>query len=280
MNVIASISLALFIFGLCGLLILHAKQLGITVRRNFEIQIFLKHHLTKNEFAKIRKTLSSSSFTRKRNHKAEITFVSKKKAKELFIKNTGEDFGQFLKDNPLRNSYVIKIKPEYYSQNELNRIQKEIQQIDGVFEVSYVKDLVNTINRNVTLISLILLIFGVFILITVIILIDNTIKIALFSQRFLIRSMQLVGATDTFIQKPFITQSLLQGIIGGLVSSLALFILLKYLHLQLPELVMLYNMADFLILIASLVLLGSLIGSLSAFRAVRKYLRLSLDELY
>ena len=232
------------------------QAMGTTVRQNFEIQIFLNQNLTKKDFTSIRKALSKATFITKENNKAAIKFISKKKAKEEFIKNTGEDFSQFLKDNPLRNSYVIRIKPEFYAQDQLNQIQKEIMAIQGVFEVNYVKNLVNTINRNIALISLILLVFGVFILLTVIILIDNTIKLALFSQRFLIRSMQLVGATDSFIQKPFVTQSLIQGIIGGSISSLGLFLLLKYLHLQLPELILLYNVIDFLILIASLVVLG------------------------
>ncbi|MDX2302485.1 MAG: permease-like cell division protein FtsX [Microscillaceae bacterium] len=279
-NVIVSISLVLFIFGLCGLLILHTNQLGQIIRRNFELQIFLKHNLEQSELDDLRRTLINKPFTQKTKGKPDVSFISKEEAKTEFIQSTGEDFMRFLNDNPLRDSFVLKIKPEFYTNPQIIRIQKELEKIPGVFEVSYVKDLVITINRNIAMISLVLLLFGVFILLTVIILIDNTIKLALFSQRLLIRSMQLVGATDSFIQRPFIIQAMIQGSISGLISSCILFALLKYLHLQLPELILLYRLEDFLALICLLIVLGSLVGGLSAFRAVRKYLRLSLDELY
>ena len=152
--------------------------------------------------------------------------------------------------------------------------------MDGVYEVLYVESLIESINSNIQKISLVLLSFAVILVLVVIILINNTIKLALFSQRFLIRSMQLVGATSFFIQRPFLNRAAWQGVVSGLIASALLFALMQYAYHEVTELQLLRDDEQTYILMAALVVIGLIIGFLSSYRAIRKYLRLSLDELY
>jgi len=175
---------------------------------------------------------------------------------------------------------VIKINEAYADSENLKKIQQDLQGISGVYEVQYVESLIDSITSNLRKASLILLSFAGILTLVVVILINNTIKLALFSQRFLIRSMQLVGATGAFIQQPFLKRATLQGIISGLMASGLLFLLLQYAYFEMTELYLLRNEQQMLILMVSLVMLGSVIGFLSSYRAVKRYLRLSLDELY
>lgn len=281
LNVILSISLALFIFGLCGLLLSYAQQMAYLVKNNFEIQVFLQKNLSKDDMISIRQKIADKNYLSPGKARLpNIEYISAEEAKKDFIRKTGEDFTNILEDNPLRASFVVKIKPDYYEAKKLKVIRKDLESLPGVFEVSFVEDLINVINRNMATIGFFLMIFGVFVLITVVILIDNTIKIALFSHRFIIRSMQLVGATDAFIQKPFITQSAIRGSISGLMAGVLLFLFTQYLQIQLPDLRILHRVEVILSLIFFLIVLGALIGGLSAFRSVRKYLHSSLDNLY
>ncbi len=277
-NVIISVTLALFIFGLSGLLILQARQLSLLVRSTLEIQVFLERNLTSSAKEQIRLLLAEQNFVKAGDQ--SIEYISKQQAKKAFIKDTGEDFSQFLGDNPLRDSYLVKVKAEFYESDQLTRIQQDLEAHPQIYEVSYVKNMVDRINQNLGAISLFLLLFGFFMLLTVVVLIDNTIRIALFSQRFLIRSMQLVGATDHFIQKPFLQRALVQGATSGVLAFVLLFGFLKYMQSQIIELNLLFSWIDLIILSLGLILLGACIGGLSSYRSVRKHLHSSLDELY
>jgi cell division transport system permease protein len=180
----------------------------------------------------------------------------------------------------LRDAYLIKIKPEFYENRKMKLIKQDVEKIPGVFEATYVENLVDEINRNIYRISFVLLVFAALLLFTITILINNTIKLALFSQRFLIRSMQLVGATSWFIQKPFLFRSLWQGLLSGILASVLLFGLLQYANTQMEELIMLQVQEQIFILLAALCLMGPLVSLLSSYRSVNKYLQMSLDELY
>ncbi len=279
-SVIFSISLALFVIGLFGLLVLHANKLTDIVRENIEVQVYLDRTITENERIKIQKTLSTKDYILEKEGEGQIRYVSKEEAAAQFIEDTGEDFTKFLGENPLRDAYVIVVKPEFHGAEQLAAIKTNIEEISGVFEVTYLESFIASLNQNLTKVSLILIGFAVLLVIIVMILINNTIRLALFSQRFLIRSMQLVGATKGFIQKPFLMRSVMHGFLGGFLASAFLMLVLEYANRQISDLRQLQEPEKIYILLGFLFLLGGFLGLISTYRAIRKYLRLSLDELY
>lgn len=279
-SVIFSITLALFVIGLFGLLILHSNKLKDTIRENITIQIYLDKFVTENDKIRINKLLTQKKYIAKDGDKSLVEYISKEKAAKIFIESSGEDFIEFLGDNPLRDAFTIKIDPAYQQSDSLKTIEIELSKVDSVFEVVYVQNLVQSINKNITKISLILVGFTIILIITIVILINNTIKLALFSQRFLIRSMQLVGAKASFIISPFVRRAGMQGLLSGLIASMTLFALLTYANSVIEELKQLQSINELLILFAFIVCLGIVIGMISTYKAVKKYLKMSLDELY
>ena len=280
MMVIFSITLALLVIGLFGVLLIHAKEIFNLVKENMEVQVYLERDLTPLEIEKLKNALSRKEFIALDNGKPQVTFMSKEDGAREFIDESGEDFLTFLGENPLRDAFILRINPEYATSAQLKKIQEDLQNTVGVYEVGYVESLINSINENLQKVSIILLSFAAILVLVVMILINNTIKLALFSQRFLIRSMQLVGATSFFIQRPYLNRATIQGLISGLIASALLMGLLQYAYSQISELYLLRNDEQILILMATLLVLGSVIGFFSSYRAVRKYLRSSLDDLY
>ncbi len=250
------------------------------IRENIEIQVFLQKNLSKDQIKNLEKNISSRPFVLTKIDSPSLRYISEKEAAELFIQSTGEDFTKFLEDNPLRDSFVFSVAEEYQNSEQLALIAKELGGLQGVFEVSYMTDLVDAINKNLLKISLVMGGFILILIITVVMLIHNTIRLALFSQRFLIRSMQLVGATRGFIRKPFLRRSFLFGSIAGLIASGVLFILVHYTQENIEGFAALQNLQLMAILFGALVVIGGIISVLSTLRAVNKYLNMSLDELY
>lgn len=279
-SVVFSVTLALFVIGLFGLLILHSNKLKDTIRENIAIQIYLDKFVTENDKIRISKLLTQKKYVAKEDNKSLVEFVSKEDAAKMFIESTGEDFIDFLGDNPLRDAFTIKIHPSYQQIDHLKNIENQLSKVDGVFEIVYVPNLVQSINKNITKISLALVGFTIILLITIVILINNTIKLALFSQRFLIRSMQLVGAKAGFIISPFVKRAAFQGLLSGVIASILLFGLVSYANSVIEELKQLQSINEFLILLGFIIVLGMVIGIFSTYKAVKKYLKMSLDELY
>lgn len=279
-SVIFSISLALFVIGLFGLLMLHANKLTDIVRENIEVQVYLNRTITENERIKIQKILSTKEYILEKEDGPQIRYISKEEAAEQFIRDTGEDFTKFLGENPLRDAYVLVVTPNFHEAEQLREIKADIEEISGVFEVTYLESFIASLNQNLAKVSLILIGFAVLLVIIVMILINNTIRLALFSQRFLIRSMQLVGATKGFIQKPFLIRSWLHGMLGGILAAIFLMLVLEYANRQISDLEQLQEPEKIYLLMAFLLLTGGILGLVSTYRAIRKYLRLSLDELY
>jgi cell division transport system permease protein len=278
--VVFSISLALFVIGLFGMLLIHASKLSEIVKESIEMQVYLDRSLSQVQLDRLQKTLASKEYIAYKTDTAQVRFVSKEDGAKAFLDETGEDFMTFLGDNPLRDTYVIRINAENSTSAQLKGIKNDIEGIEGVYEVQYVESLIESINTNVQKISILLLAFAGILVLVVIILINNTIKLALYSQRFLIRSMQLVGATSFFIQRPFLNRAAFQGIISGIIASVLLFALMQYAYREITELNLLRNEEQMYMLMLALVVLGAVIGFMSSYRAVRKYLRLTLDELY
>ncbi|MDL5049431.1 permease-like cell division protein FtsX [Oscillatoria amoena NRMC-F 0135] len=281
-GVIFSITLALFVTGLFGILIIYSTQLEKIVRENVRMQVYLKNGLTESQRNQVEKKLEALPYINKPSNGLNpvIRFVSKEDAAKQFIAETGEDFTKFLGENPLHDAFLVTVAPDYHNKESLDKIKKEIEAMNGIFQVFYVEELIASINKNVTRISLILLGLITIFMVVVVLLINNTIRLALFSQRFLIRSMQLVGAKNWFIQKPFLSRAIVYGIIGGLLASIALAGLIEYANHKIEDLRSLLNIPLLLILMGTLLLLGVIVSVISTQISIRRYLRMSLDDLY
>ncbi len=280
LSVVFSIFITLFVIGLFGYIMINANQLKKTIRENVEMQVYLRKNTSESELIRLSKTLSSKSYALVKEDQAQVEIVTKEQAAQEFIKDTGEDFVSFLGENPLRDVIVLKVEEGYHHPDSLAKVKKEISGMNGVFEVSYSENLVKNINDNLTVVSVILLGFALILLLAAIILINNTIKLALFSQRFIIRSMQLVGATAGFIQRPFLIRAAFYGFISGLLASAILYGLVIYLNQRLQDLNELQDELSLGILFGAVIVLGIIVGFGSSYRAIKKYLRMSLDELY
>ena len=274
-SVVFSITLALFVIGVFGALIIYSKELERVVRENVKIQVFLQSRVTEAQRLQIQKT-----FTAKNRPNGAVQFISKEDAARQFIEETGEDFQQFLGENPLRDAFLVSIDEAYHDASKLKAIKAEVEKINGVFQVYYVESVIDSINKNVTKISIILLGIALLLLSTVVLLINNTVRLALFSQRFLIRSMQLVGATGWFIQRPFLYRSMAHGLLAGAVASGLLVGLIALGNQRIEDLQLIQNTERLAILIVVLLVTGIIVALLSTLRAVNKYLKLSLDQLY
>lgn len=279
-SVVFSITLALFVIGVFGTLVIYSKEMERVVRENVRVQVFLKNHINGTQRSQIEKKLSAQYFVLKKNGQAVMQFVSKEDAALQFIKETGEDFQKFLGDNPLRDAFLVNVDENYHDSKSLAKIKADVEQMEGVFQVYYVENVVASINKNVTSIGLVLMGLALLLLLVVVVLIHNTLRLALFSQRFLIRSMQLVGARKWFIQGPFLKRATLHGLLAGLLSGGLLIALIYTAHQRIEDLQMIQNKARLVLLIGSLVVIGIFVAVASTYRAVSKYLTLSLDELY
>lgn len=277
-SVVLSITLALFVIGVFGALVIYSKELERIVRENVKIQVYLKNEITEAQRSQIEKGLAVKAYVSK--DKNAIQFISKEDAAKQFILETGEDFKQFLGENPLRDAYLVRINEGYHDSESLKKIKTELEQISGIFQVYYVENVIDSINRNVTKIGLILMGLVVLLLVVIVLLINNTLRLALFSQRFLIRSMQLVGAKSWFIQRPFIYRAGFHGLLAGILSSLLLIGLISFATQRIEDLKLIQNNNRLLLLLTSLLVLGMMVAITSTYRAVSKYLKLSLDELY
>lgn len=279
MGVITSIALALFVVGLFGLLVIYSSQLEREIRSNIKMQVYLQSHLTETQRLQIENKLLSQPFTYKAAEQA-VVFVSRDEAAKKMIEETGEDFVTLLGENPLKDAYLVAIDPSYHTAEQMATIKADIEAMKGVFEVSYVETLIRDVNKNMMTIALVLGSVIVVLLLVAVLLINNTLRLALFSQRFLIRSMQLVGATNWFIQRPFVFRASGYGVIAGVIAAGLLWMLTDYARRKMPDLEILHEGELFLILLGLLIVVGMVVAVTSTFFAIRKYLRMSLDELY
>ena len=279
-NVIFSTMLALFVVGLFGLLLLHAAKLTILVKENVKVQVYLHKNTAERDNIRIGQRLGKKDYVLKKNGHAQVKFISKEEAARVFTKETGEDFLEVLDNNPLRDVYIVNIAPNHQEHAQLQAIKQEVEAINGVFEVDYVEGFVSAVNRNITRLATLLAAFAAILLAVVSILIHNTIKLAVYSQRFLIRSMHLVGATAAFIRKPFLARAMLIGLIAGTIANTLLLLLLYAANQQIAVLIKLQEPTHIFLLLGVIYTLGLLISTMGTYRAVSKYLNMSLDDLY
>lgn len=278
--IVMSLTAALFLIGFCGLLVIQSKKLVSIIRQNIEVRVFLNKEVTKAGQDSILHIIQPKPFVLSASEAKPITFVSKEEAAKEFIEGTKEDFGSFLGENPLRDSYRVKIQEDYFEEAKLQQIKKELETIKGVYEVVYQEDLADNINRNVTKIYVVLASFALIMLIIIVLLVNNTIKLAIYSQRFLIRSMQLVGATNGFIQRPYVVRGAVQGLVGGVIAGILLVTLQQVAIRNVEGLALLQEYDKIVVLVVTVLALGLLIGVASTYQSLSRYLRMTLDDLY
>ena len=275
-----SLTVALFLIGFCGWIAISSKELIKYVKQNIEVQVYLERDLEKSELDAISKKIKSMGFAEIKNGKPQITLTSKEQAAEIFYKDTKEDFKDVLGDNPFRDAFSVRLKEENITEEKLVLIKTEIEKIQGVFEVEYAKDFLKGIITNVNKVYKVLALIVVIFFVATLLLINNTIKLALYSQRFIIRTMQLVGATDFFIQKPFLIKGFVQGLIASIIS-IGLIFLTKYVSTsQIDGLNLIQNNTGIALLFVILLILGPTIGVLSTFQSIVRYHKMDLDKLY
>lgn len=279
-GVVISITLALFVTGIFGLLIIYSQELERVVRENIKLQVYLKGNLTQTQRTQVEKKLEQLPYINKTVTEHPVVFISKEEAAKKFIAETGEDFTQFLGENPLHDAFVLTIDPSYHSQESVAKIKVELEKMNGVFEVFYVEGLIESINKNVTRLGIILAAIIALLLVTVVLLINSTLRLALFSQRFLVRSMQLVGARKWFIQRPFLIRAVAFGILSGLLASAGIWLMVNYANKNIEDLASIQNKDRMITLSICLIMVGMVVAVTSSYFAIRKYLRMSLDELY
>lgn len=277
LGVITSITLALFVLGLFGNLAIYSNQFGKIVRDNLNIKIFLKSTLTETQRNQLERTIGSKKFVAQAEK--SLTFISKDEAEKDLIKQIG-DYKEILGENPLKDAFIVKIDPTFQDTTNLKKIKGELESMNGVMEATYEKHLFDEVNKNFTNISIGLLILAILLMAVTFLLVNSTLRIALFSQRFLIRSMQLVGAKKWFIQRPFLIRALGYGLLSGAIASLLLWGFSTYAQEKIIDLKLLHNQDDFIKLLLILTFLGILVAAVSTFFSIQKYLKMSLDELY
>ncbi len=271
---VISITLVLFLLGIQGLILIHARKLSRYVRENIAVTVVLKDSAKDADIARLQKQLDFSSAVK------STTFVSKEQAATQLTEELGEDFVDFIGYNPLSASLELRLKAEYANNDSMAVLEQQLSQINDVQEVYYQKNLVQIINDNVRRISTILLSISAVILLIAITLINNTIRLAVYSKRLLIKSMQLVGATQEFIRKPFIQRGILQGIIGAFVSSFLIIFALIYLQAHMPDIVTIKDIDWFLLLFAGVFSIAIIFTWLSSYYAVRRFLKMSNELIH
>ncbi len=269
-----SISLVLFLLGMIGILLLNASRLSDYVKENLGLTVMLQNDAKEAEVKKIQKSLSASALVK------SVTYLSKEQAAEQLKEDLGEDFVEFLGENPLLSSIDVKLYAEYSTPEGMEKVKQIVADYPEVKEVFYQKDMVNLIHENVRTISLVLLAFSSLMLLVAITLINNTVRLMVYSKRFLIRTMQLVGATNWFIRRPFVGQSVAQGIVGGLIANILLAGVIYLSARELSGVIGFDNIIVVIVLFAAVFLIGIVMTLLSTLVAVNRYLSVRVADLY
>lgn len=274
LSVIISISLVLFLLGVLGLFVIKAKSITEYFKEKVTMTVFLNDNATKNDVEILKAELKKAAYTK------SVIYISKKEAAQKYSEEIGEDFIKFLGDNPLKNAIDLSLKSAFVTPEKMAEIEKKLLNRSIIAEVSYDKPLIELLTKNITRLSFWMLIFsGVFTLIAVV-LINSSIRLSVYSKRFTIKTMQMVGATKGFIRTPFIWKSVQLGILGAVVSILGIVAFILYINKTIPELEMLSDYEMLGILFIAIIVLGVLITGVSTFFATQRFLNLRTDELY
>lgn len=273
-STIFSIALVLLMLGMLGLILVHAKNLSNYVKENIVLNIIVDEGAKETAVLQFQKELNATPAIK------STVYVNKEMAARNLTADLGEDFVNFLGYNPLLSTIDVYLKADYANNKSIEALKASIGKNPIVKEVIYQSSLIDMVNKNINTIGLIILGFAAILLIISVALINNTIRLAIYSQRFLIKSMQLVGATRNFIRKPFILIAALHGLIAAFIAILILLGILYYAQKEIPEMIILRSYSEFGIVLIGLVGVGIFITAISTSFAVSKYLNLKIYDLY
>ncbi len=271
-----SITLVLFLLGVFALLMMHAQSLSNHIRENIGFEIVMNSNVKEAKILQLQKELDALPAVK------STEYITKEEAIRRLSDDLGEDFLQWLgnEENPLLPSIDVRFNAEYANPDSLNVIEQQLLKNKDIKEIYYQKSLVDLINQNVNRIGMVLIGISIILLIIAITLIRNTIRLRIYANRFLVRSMQLVGATPAFIRRPFIRSGISQGFFGALLADLLLALMLYGLTKRIPELSFVQDYRIVICIFVGIVVLGILLGGLSTRFSLRKYLRADIDRLY
>jgi len=273
---IISITLVLFTLGFLGLIVIQAGSLSNYIKENIGFEIIVKPGVKEADILHLKKVLDTRDYVK------SAEYISTEEATRRLSAMLGDDFIDFLdnENNPLLPSIDLRFNAPWANSDSLAVIEAEVLENKVVKEVYYQKSLVHLINKNLRKISFALLGFSLLLLFIAMALVNNTIRLSVYSRRFIIRTMQLVGATERFIRFPFVVRGISQGLISGLIALAFLSGIIGVLQHQIPELALLINFTTLAFLYLFILLLGMLLSGFSTFLSVRKYLRMSPDRLF
>lgn len=272
---ILGVTLVLFLLGIIGWLVILANKVGNHFKESVEVSVYLRGELNPKDSIALVNYISSKPYVR------EYTYVTKEMAKKRFTEdNENEEWDKILQENPLPPSIDFTLKKEYVNADTLNAIKVDLEQQTYVDEVKYQKALVDKLTTNIRRISIGLLAIAIILAIVVIVLIDNTIRLAMFSNRFLIKTMQMVGATRWFIAKPMNIRAIINGAMSGIIAAGLVWLMVFFAEKYIPYTEAIHSDSGLIMLFAGLIVMGILISLLSTHRSVIKYLRMKLDDLY
>ena len=274
MSIVISMSLVLFVLGVLGFLLINANRLSNHVKQNIGFSVMIKEGVKDVDIMQLQKLIDSKAYS------LESDWVTKEDAAKGLQEQLGEDFIAFLGYNPLLESIDIKLKASYANPDSLLILQQQLTKNDLIHEVFYQKDLVEKINENIRKMSIFLLSFCILLFIISFTLINNTIRLTVYSKRFLIRTMKLVGATNKFIKGPFLSDSIYNGIYSSLVAICMLLTVFQLLQSDMPDFLNIQDFKSMGIIFACIFVAGILFTWLSTFFALRKYLRIKESEIY
>ncbi len=273
-SVVISISLVLFLLGMLGLLVLNTKKVADHFKEQIALTVYLKDNAKEVEIEQLKKSLAMADYTK------STTYVSKEDAAEAHSEEIGEDFMEFLGYNPLQNSIDVYMNADFVSSEQVDKIAEDLTAKNFVDEVIYDKPLIALLNDNVKKISFWVLIASAVFTFIAVLLINSSIRLAVYSKRFIIKTMQMVGATKGFIRRPFIWQSVKLGLIGAILALIGMAAVLYYLNNSFQELNLLGDIKMLVILFSGIFLMGIVITWISTYFATSRFLNLKTDELY
>ncbi|MBT4679557.1 MAG: ABC transporter permease [Flavobacterium sp.] len=273
-SVVISIALVLFMVGFLGLVLLKSTQVANHFKEEVVITLFLKNDTSKEQIENLRTSLLKELFTRK------IIYISKGDAAKFYAEDLGEDFVNYLGTNPLKNSIDIYLNPGFVTPEKMKEISDRFNKNSFVFEVSYDKPLVTFLTQNIQKVSFWLFAISSFFGLIALILINSSIRLSVYSKRFNIKTMQMVGATKGFIRKPFIWSGIRLGFIGALISLAGLAAVIYYIDQKIPTLQLVTDYVTLAYLGSGILLIAFIISWLSTFFATQRFLNLHTDELY
>ena len=272
---VIGVAIVLFIMGIMGWLFLNLHSIGDNFKEDIRISVYLRTS-DKNAIGKIQQYIASQAYAK------NVEYVNKEKAKAIWNKENNEEWAKILDVNPLPESVDFFAKADYVNPDSLANISTTIENTfkTEVADIQYPKSLVTNLNERATKIGVIFLVMSIILCIIVIISIDNTIRLAMFSNRFLIKTMQMVGATRSFISKPLVIRALINGLTSAFISIVLLFGLIQWAGSQFPQIRTIQGGGNDLLLFGGIVFMGVSISVFSTYRSVLKYLKMKLDDLY